>query len=396
MRLLRTGRLLGLVVALVLVSSQGGRASEEPPLLWTVADDTLSVPIGTVADVAVGKDRVVYLLDIQNSAVIRIGVDGAELPSLGRYGEGPGEFLHPLFVTAHPGGGCIVVQDFRSPAVCLDASGRTCVGLDLSSIRDRFAITQFVGARSDDRGRLIVTAMTSDRLPDTPNATAKAPIAFSIFRLAPGDRAAAVLFSDREELCEKETVRIVRYAGSYTDRCWDINGEGRLIFADPSGRYRVAIGHPADGETRTLDLPSAKNDTRDIKKLAQSTGQEPGAIPLIASVYWLDSRYFLVKPMACVEARTSSRGGTFELFDTSGKSHGRAALRCDYDWERDGFFLRNGILVILKGGKSAIDASIRQKAAMLGKSMKPSASNDAVSDVIRVYAYDLAAHYARQ
>ena len=100
--------------------------------------------------------------------------------------------------------------------------------------------------------------------------------------------------------------------------------------------------------------------------------------------------------MATISEQTSSRGGTFELFDTKGKSYGRAVLECDYNPDDDGFFLRHGLLVIIKGGKSAIRATVNQKAALIGKEADEEGSKTPTWDVIRVDAYDLTAHYARK
>ncbi len=68
-------------------------------------------------------------------------------------------------------------------------------------------------------------------------------------------------------------------------------------------------------------------------------------------------------------------------------------MECDYEPDHDEFFLRSGTLVIIKGGKSAADAAIRQKAAMIGKTVEVPQSDDSGSEIIQVRAYDLIAHY---
>lgn len=380
----------GIVIIGLSWLASSAQAGGEMARLWSLTDDDLARPIGSVVDVAVDASGVVGLLDVQNQAVFRIAPDGKELPPIGRQGEGPGEFLHPALLAPRTGGGCLVVQDFYSPVVCLDANGKACPAPDVSVIRDRFAITQFTGARSDNHDRLLVVAMTTARMPDAGSPTARKEIAWSIFRIGREDPVPSVLFSDRAELCEENTVRLKRYGSSYTDRCWDINSAGQLLFADPDGRYRVTIGHPADGAVRTLDLPAAKGDDEALRKLASSTGTNVRDLPRIAALYWVNERLFLVKPMAGIEQQTSSRGGTFELFDADGKSHGRSKLNCSYDPDTDQFFLRNGMLVIIEGGKAAADAALQKKAAMIGEAT-PSPKSE--PEVIRIHAHDLAACY---
>lgn len=390
----RSRRLTLAVVELVLGLFVAGAAlaADYPSLLWTVSDDTLVVPFGAIADVAIGSDGVVFLLDTQNMAVRRIAPNGAELPSLGRGGEGPGEFLHPRLVTAYPGGGCLVIQDFYAPATCLTPDDKPCVGPDLSLVRAGFGVTQFLGcARSDDAGRLLVTAMTADYLPDPKKSAADVPTAWSVFRIGPRDLAPTILFSNRPELCGESTVSVSEHIGHYTLRCWDVDGSGRLIYADPVGRYRVIIGHPADGESRVIDLPPMGADERALERLAKSTGRPLREVPRIADVQWLNDGCFLVKPMATVTEPTNSLGGTVELFDSSGKSLGRRAVHIDYDPARDAFFLRSRVLVIIKGGRSAMEVSLGLKS-----SPGNAPSGDFASDVIRVHAYNLGATSLRQ
>jgi hypothetical protein len=377
---------------LSLTTPTNSSAGVDVPLMWSVSDDDLSKPVGAVVDVSVGRDGTVYLLDTQNWSVFRINVEGEELSGLGRRGEGPGEFSHPLFVAARASGGCVVVQDFYSPAVCLDATGAVCEVPDVSAIRDRFAITQFFGARLDRVGRLLLTAMTTTQMPDARSSRTTTEIGWSIFRITQRNSFAEVLFSNREELCEESTIELTRYAPSYTDRAWDLNEDGQLLFANPMGGYTVTIGHPVDGASQTIHLKPYQSDEKLLRKLAKDTGKHVEDIPRIAALYWIGNDHFIVKPMATVERKTISRGGLFELFDRRGRSYGRAPLSCDYNPEQDGFFIQNGILVIVEGGKAANDAAIRQKALLIGENPPPSPSSDP-PDFIRVCAYDLVAHY---
>lgn len=369
-------------------------ADTDLPRLWSVSDDTLSVPLGTVVDVAVGEDGVVYLLDSQNMLVRRISAGGVELPPLGGWGEGPGEFTHPILITTNADGGCFVIQDFFGPAVCLMPSGSVCAGPDLSVIRSRFITTMFFCARSDRSGRLLLHAMTAARPPESGSFTDAVRHGNSLFALRPGDVTPMVLFSDRPELCETNTVRLKEHDSAWSDRYWDVDRAGRIIYADPSGAYRIFIGHPADGKSVVLDLPEQDTDTKNLERLAASVGRSQESLSRIAAVHWVGDERFLVKPMACIPGPTTSRAGTFELFDTSGFSYGREELECDYDPDSDQFFLRHGLLVIIKGGQSAIRADISQKAALIGKQIDSPASGETDWENIRVDAYSLVLHYS--
>ena len=392
-------RSVTLVAFLQLATASAAIAGGEPPLLWAVSDDTLSVPFGIVSDVAVGDNGIVYLLDAQNLTIRRIGLDGIELPPLGRQGEGPGEFMHPIRVVARPSGGCVVLQDFYEPPVCLTSDRSICVPPDVSEIRKRFFLMSYFGARMDTKNRLLVAVLTTARPAGPIRSPEDMQNAWSIFRLDSASPAPTILFTDSPELGDESTVRLGNHGGSFAVRDWDVDPAGRVIYADPMGKYRVTIGHPADGESQTFDLPEDENDRRNLQRLAKSMGRSASDLPRVAAVYSIDDGFFLVKPTACISDLTESEGGELEMFDYSGKSLGRHTLECDYDPSYDGFFLRNGVLVVVKGGKAAVEASIRQQASMIGEHMESRSPGDQASqqsDVIRVLAYDLVAHYARR
>jgi hypothetical protein len=246
-------------------------------------------------------------------------------------------------------------------------------------------MTQFLGtARSDGDGRLYMAAMTTDALPDPASAATPLTTAWSVFRLGSKDDTPTILFSNRNELCGELTVKVSEHIGFFTMRCWDVNAAGRVIYADPAGQYSVIVGHPADGDSRRIPLPEADTDRQNLERLAKVVGRPLSELPRIVDVQWLGHDSFLVKPMASVPDPANSQGGMIELFTSSGRSHGRRVLHCDYDPAQDSFFLRSSVLVIVKGGRSTMEAAIGLR--YKGPNDR---SDAAASDVIRIHAYDL-------
>lgn len=381
--------LLSLIPTLLLADVTAGVS---PTPVWTVSDDTLSVPMGTIADVAVGADDVVYLLDTQNILVRRIDRGGRELAPLGRSGEGPGEFTHPRLVAVAPDDRCVVIQDFHARATCLTPTGDVCAPPDVSIIRNGFLSTVFMGtARIDTRGRLVVMAVTTPRAADDSSMFAAWKLALSVFRFGPTDTAPTVLFSDSPDVGGTATVRPSVPGGFFMARGWDVDDDGTVIYADPAGRYRVLIGHPADGPSRTIDLPAAPSDASALRAVAKSAGRRVENLPRIASVHWLDGGWFLVEPGAAATAPKPGLVGTFEAFDARGRSHGRKVVHCDYDPARDALFIRRGMLVVINGGRSAMEASLKQMGALIGRHVDAPPASAGAPDVIRISLYDLGA-----
>lgn len=313
--------------------------------------------------------------------VRRIAVDGSELPPLGRQGEGPGEFIHPRLLAAAPGGGCVVVQDFHAPAVCLTAAGKACPPPDLGLIRTRFEVTVFMGtARLDEEGRLIAVASTTEQPYDPVSPNADRDKAISVFRFKPGDTAPTVLFSDCAALCDGSSVKFRKDVGYYSMRCWDADAAGRLIYADPNGSYRVFIGHPADGKSVVVELQEAESDDRDLERRAKAMKCPMESVPRIADVQWVGRDRFLVKPTAAASGPRMWQSGIVEVFDLAGNSYGRRVLAGDYDPEYDALFLRGRVLVIIRGGMSLLMSSLQIAPKETGTP----------PDMIAVEAYDLA------
>ncbi|MDH4036989.1 MAG: hypothetical protein OEY32_01255 [Candidatus Krumholzibacteria bacterium] len=375
--------LIALVVAaacICLCVATDARSDRFPHLMWRITDEELEFPLGAITDVGVDGDMTVYLLDRQVKEVRRITADGDELPPLGREGEGPGEFMHPALVSGVPSGGCVVVQDFYAPAVCLLPAGHPCPAPDLALIRDLFGTTLFMAtARSDEKGRLLVVATTTEIPYDKTRPAADLGSATSVFRVQPGEKQATVLFTNSQSLGDERTVRFGNI-GFYPIRSWDVHPTGRLIYADPEGRSRVLIGHPADGPVEVLDLPAVSGDEEGIARRARAENRSPDSYPRIADVQWIGSDRFLIKPVAADPGVEIQQTGIVELFDTTGSSLGRRTIVCDYDPDQDTLFQRGGIIVIIKSGRSALLASFRTK---------PGEPVVQFEDEIIVEAYDL-------
>jgi hypothetical protein len=359
------------------MSSGRALTDDFPVRLWTVSDDTLSTSLGAIIDAGVDTSGVVYLLDRQACVVHRIDENGAELSALGRQGEGPGEFNYPSLLAVFPSGGCVVISDFNAPMVCFTPEGNLCEGLDLSLIRNRFVRTRFLAtARIDIAGSLFVVASTDIAY----GADSAPPHALSVFRLTRGAVSPVVLFTTNKEIGNSLTVIVPKHSGPYIPRCWDVDADGRIIYAEPSGKYSVVIGHPVDGESNTVDLPVAETDSVDLSRVAESMGRSVSELPRIVDIHWIGADRFLVKPAATVVGSRFTQGGIVEVFDTEGDSYGRYTLYDDIDGSYDSLFLRNGCMVIVEGGWSARRASVGIKSAQ---------SEGIDSDAIRVHLYDL-------
>jgi len=123
--------LLGLVSvasAAEMITIEGGpRDGRERWVLeedWRVGgDDEDSVLFGTINQVLVGNDGLVYMLDSQLAHVEVFAADGQHLHTLGGRGEGPGEFNIPLDMVFLPDGSLGVSEGLPGRMAALGADG---------------------------------------------------------------------------------------------------------------------------------------------------------------------------------------------------------------------------------------------------------------------------------
>lgn len=86
-------------------------------------DDDEDVLLGMVTGGVLGPDGNVYLVDRQMAQVLVIAPDGSLVRTLGRQGEGPGEFNNPHGLFFLPDGRLAVIQGFPSRVTTLKPDG---------------------------------------------------------------------------------------------------------------------------------------------------------------------------------------------------------------------------------------------------------------------------------
>ncbi len=86
-------------------------------------DDDEDVLFGMITDCAVGPDGNIYLLDAQLMQVLVFSPTGEVLPSLGRQGQGPGEFQNARQMVFLPDGTLGVAQLFPGKLIGLNLDG---------------------------------------------------------------------------------------------------------------------------------------------------------------------------------------------------------------------------------------------------------------------------------
>lgn len=350
----------------------------EPTLLFDISDEELIAPLGVVADVAVGGDGIVYILDQQSCNIRRISLSGGELPPIGRQGEGPGDIRNPRRLAVSSSGRCVVIQDLSSRAPCFAPDGSPSDAYDLSGVKGGFANVVWVRADIGPRQELWLSSINNS----TP-ATSTAPPnpVGTVMRVRPDGSTVTLLSQDSQgDSVVKSPANM-----SYYMHGWDVGADGAIIYGDPSGKYNVIVGLPSEGTSQAIELPEWDGDEERFREIVSKGASNVRSNVLrVAGVQWLNDAHFMVRPAAeMAGAGLHDTIGTIEVFGRGGDSFGRYAVLCELDTSSDFFFVRDNILVVIRGIRAVARGAY---SAVLPPDADPGPSE--VEDV-RIRAYDL-------
>jgi hypothetical protein len=102
--------------------------------------------LGSVGDVVVGSDGSIWVADLHASLIRRYDADGRAMPSIGRRGDGPGEFRYPAKMRTLPNGSVAIWDNGRgrvtvvSPEGAYQYSFPVGSGLITSRLREEFEV----------------------------------------------------------------------------------------------------------------------------------------------------------------------------------------------------------------------------------------------------------------
>ena len=119
--------------------------------LWRVGGDDEEILFGVISQLLHDDDGNVYALDSQLSEIRVFSASGQLLRSIGREGEGPGEFRNGSDIYMGPGGILGVVQVFPGKIVLLQRDGTPAGNFPLPAAEGGGFQLVFVGRGLDDR-----------------------------------------------------------------------------------------------------------------------------------------------------------------------------------------------------------------------------------------------------
>lgn len=326
--------------------------------LWTLGDEDSDVLLGIVSELIAGPDGNVYVLDGQLSEIQVIGPGGEWLATIGREGEGPGEFRNAADMFWAPGGQIGVLQSWPGKIVMLTPDGLPGDSYALPYKKGGNMQSASRGMGQDGRIVLSGSAWTRQEGEQRQLSYLKA---FD----AAGEEVASFHESSRPMNFGNWTFEERMFVDF--QRRWAAAPDGRVAAALDFDAYRIHVWN-ADG---TLDRIITRPDHQPVERTATEreiaqtiydriTRWNPGSTFEIADTHQaIEQLHFgadgslWVQSAADVYRVPEGRFTSFDVYDPTGHWVQRVHVELDGDAESDGVFLAGGRLYLVTDLRAA-------------------------------------------
>ena len=338
-----------------------GATTLTPKEAWSVGgDDEDDVLLGVVTAIDIDNQGNVYALDMQLSQVHVFDKHGNLVRTIGREGEGPGEFrrANQMFLT--PEGNVAVVQQMPGKLVLLTPDGKPAGDFPGPKGGDGGMIAYFEGGRAGDA---IVLGTREFVRQD-----ARFNITRALLMLGPNGDTRATLFTNTEARdmasmmnMDEKNMRMMVWAGARDGRVYTSeNFDGYQIKVhSPAGKLERVIEREYTHRQRTKQemednkprVVMRRNDQR-LKPEIKSSPTDRDILRMLpredGSLWVLSSKGGNSQPRGTM--------ATFDVFDPAGHFVRTVALQVPGDFDQDEFYIIRDQLVVVRSARSARDA----------------------------------------
>lgn len=330
--------------------------------LWRLGGDSEDDDqfFGVIGQIAMDESGNVYLLDSQLSEVRVFSPEGEYLATLGREGEGPGEFRRPEDLFLLPNGDLAVIQSRPGKIVLLDQAGEPAGELPVR-LTEEGNFAMFTAGRP--AGEDIVLYASQGKFRE-----GSGEFTSSLVRVAP-DGSPKARYA--ETTIEFDFANRVIDERNRRDNLivWSSDAEGRIFSSEVFDRYHIDVWNPDGTMNRVIEraFETRKRSPAEFKKQEQL--QRPRG-------RWARNATYKVSPTDrdILEIFTrkngdlwvlSSSGGlevmdgtlaVFDVFDEDGRFIYQARLQGNGSYEEDGFFLFEDRMFVVTGLRDAVMA----------------------------------------
>ncbi len=330
--------------------------------LWRVGGDDDEVLFGVITDIIADEDGNFYLLDAQLNEIQVYAPDGEYLRTIGRAGEGPGEFRGAFNLLLLPSGNIGVLQAFPSKIVGLTPDGEPADAFTLPTTEDAGFKVLFMAKNAGDD----LAVVYGFNQPSEAGFTQVGVL--SLFDSAAGNERR--LHSQKSGMDAANPVIAEVEWDAFRNR-WAAGPDGRVYSAVEFGEYSINVWNP-DGKvahvirreypshgrtdehketvldifkgfTRQIPIPNIKYEIEDTWNPVVSLNvRDDGTLWVLTSTGNID------QPEGVV--------GRYDVFDKGGNFARRVTLKGQGDPTADGQFFVNDRLFVVTDWLNAMMA----------------------------------------
>ncbi len=342
--------------------------------LWRVGGDSEADGefFGVITDIGVHPSGEVYLLDMQLSEVKVFSASGEYLRSIGREGEGPGEFRRPSSLFFDPQGNVGVVQMQPSRVVMLDPKGTPATLLALPNPEDGGFRMLSQGAYRG--GSLVVQGSNFRRAENAMERTS------ALVRLDPsGKEVARFHATSSSTSMAKMVIREDEFGFS-----WTVGPQGN-VYAALDRTWKVQVWNPDGSVERVIELDykpvmrtPAEMEAERKRMSSRIMIRGPGGrlqpefevSDRERDIQWLavaDDGHLWVLSSRGVRDLPAGTIGHFDVFDAQGRYVQRVTLKGEGSFEEDRLVLAGECFFVIKQFAAAARAMRGAEAATEGE-----------------------------
>jgi hypothetical protein len=311
--------------------------------LWRVGGYDEAIMFGVINELLHDEDGNIYLLDQQLNEIMVFDADGEYLQSLGRSGEGPGEFVNGGDLYWTPAGDLAVIQFWPGKIVQITRDGLP-AGEYKVPFRD--AGFQVASRGTGSNGRIVLSgsAWTND---DGQQLTMAYLKAYD----TEGNELAAYHENSREQSFGGWEFNEEKY--SDFQRRWAAATDGRVAAALDFRDYRIHVWNEDGSLDRIIERPNYEPVRRTERERARFqklfdriTSWNPGSTFKVSGVHSAVGRIFFHQDgslwvQSSRDMWRAAEEGTagFDVYDREGRFLRHVILNGDMDTVEDGIFL---------------------------------------------------------
>ena len=339
-----------------------GALTLTPREIWSAGgDEDEDILFGVLTAVDIDDQGNVYALDMQLSQIHVFDRDGHLLRTIGREGEGPGEFRRASGMFLTPEGNVAVIQQMPGRLILLTPDGKPAGDFAGAKGTDGGMIAYFDGARAGDA--IVLNTRQFSR------SESKFTIQRALLMVGPAGETRATLFETASEqdiasmmnLDEKDMRLLL----------WAAGKDGRVYTSENFDAYRIKVHSPSGKLERVIEREythrqrsKAEMEENKPRVMMRGAGGQRMQPQIKSSPTDRDILRILPREDGSLWV-LSSRGGngqpkgtmaTFDVFDAQGHFVRTLALRVPGDFKQDEFYIVRDRLVVVRSARSARDA----------------------------------------